>query len=689
MTVTPRIRAGEWIVATGLATAVCFVFWSRLWMGGGLIGGDIYSYFFPQKQFYAESLRAGSVPLWNSRTGFGYPLIAESQTGALYPPHLLLYRLFDVNTAYNAGQLFHYVLAFVFMWMLARELKQPVWGAALAATVYTYGWPPPRISLEWAIIGAAWLPLAVWWTERFLARGDVRWLIGLSITLALQMLAGHYNLAFITQLLVVAYAVLRLWFAPPASAADRQEGRLPAVRWRQGVCVILSIGIALCLAAPQLVPTWELKQTSQRETIDGQEFDPGHGHLPPLYLSQIVASWWFWYTPDVDRDQALRQLDALAISSGTNQTEAHLYFGLTPLLLIGIALLRPESRSCLCCREGMLWLLLILGAVVYATGWLLPVTQHLPGFGFFRGPGRYGIVATLGVAVIAGRACGELLTPLTGRVRLVTAGILLAATLADLFYVSRVVAVSPVLDQPVLARLEHSAIRRLLQTYEGVPRLYAPGPNLPNLLGVSSVPEYLGIGPRQYYEASLKAPELTELNRDFVRWARRSGITHILSFRPLETGRVSGVRLIYAQPDAFLNPAWARPPNEPLYLYELTDTRGRAYFGSPVSGQRVDIVRHQPDRVELAVTSPTPATLVLTDLAYRGWRVRVDGQPADSLDIDGLFRGVDVPAGRHQIVWTYQPRSLRAGLILSLIGAVLIFAVLVRTRSGRLVRRDS
>ena len=38
----------------------------------------------------------------------------------------------------------------------------------------------------------------------------------------------------------------------------------------------------------------------------------------------------------------------------------------------------------------------------FAGGWLLPIGRHLPGFSFFRGPGRYGIVATLTIALLAG-----------------------------------------------------------------------------------------------------------------------------------------------------------------------------------------------------------------------------------------------------------------------------------------------
>src|SRR5579863_3063162 len=98
------------------AVLLTVVFWHPLWQGGGLIGGDTYTYFFPQKAYFAETIRAGDVPLWNNRIGNGYPQVAESQTGVFYPFHLVLFPLLELNTAYSANLITHYVLAFVFTW---------------------------------------------------------------------------------------------------------------------------------------------------------------------------------------------------------------------------------------------------------------------------------------------------------------------------------------------------------------------------------------------------------------------------------------------------------------------------------------------------------------------------------------------------------------------------------------------
>src|SRR5262249_11483993 len=97
----PRSAFSEVALVSFAAVALTVLFWSPLWLGGGLIGGDIYPYSLPQKAWLADSLKAGVIPLWNPLTGHGYPVLGESQTGALYPLHLVVYALCDVGTGWN------------------------------------------------------------------------------------------------------------------------------------------------------------------------------------------------------------------------------------------------------------------------------------------------------------------------------------------------------------------------------------------------------------------------------------------------------------------------------------------------------------------------------------------------------------------------------------------------------------
>lgn len=697
---SPAIRRREFLIVALLATLSTYVFWSELWTGGGLVGGDIYSYFLPQKQLLSESLQSGTLPFWNNRTSFGYPLIAESQTGVFYPPNWVLYGLLDAHRGYHVGQLAHYVVAFMATWWLARDWGLSFGSASLAAVVFVYGWFPPRMCLEWAIVGGCYLPLTLLCVERFARRRQLSSVLVLALLLGLQMTAGHFHLAFITQLTSVTYAALRLgtWRVSNDAHEDQQtmlvmESR--PQRARAFGCVLLALLAAFGLAAVQLGPSWELKQISQRQTTTSREFDPGYGHIPPMYLSQVFASWWWWYAEDVDRDRALTELQQGAISSGTNQVEAHLYFGLIPLALVTLAVSWPTTRRSMINRGGWIWLLMGMAAVLYATGWLLPLARHLPGFSFFRGLGRFGIVTTLSVAVLAGRACDLLGNDFTPRRRGVILCLIVLLTVADLHAVSQQVRYSIPVSTPPIASLEHSPVKKLLSQASSLVRLDAPGANLINLLGVSAVPEYLGLGPIEYYETPTQARLLDathELARSeplsirlprYLDWAEQAGITHVLLFDPIVTdGFEKRIRLSFSGLDPFLNRAWARGPVAPIYLYALSQTQGRV-SSLPSQSAQLRVTTNMPNTVSIDVMADQTVTLILRDLDYPGWQAFLDGLPVAAERFPPYYRSVRVPAGNHHIVWSFRPTHFWLQSLLSLTTLAVLLLLLVIKKSQR------
>jgi uncharacterized membrane protein YfhO len=106
----------------------------------------------------------------------------------------------------------------------------------------------------------------------------------------------------------------------------------------------------------------------------------------------------------------------------------------------------------------------------------------------------------------------------------------------------------------------------------------------------------------------------------------------------------------------------------------------------------VRITRYAHAAVELATSSDRAGIVVLCDMMYPGWQVEVDGAPAELLKVDGIFRGVRVPAGEHAVVFRFEPAVLRQGWQLAGGGAVvlalmMIIAMLTRSTASRSTRR--
>jgi hypothetical protein len=64
--------------------------------------------------------------------------------------------------------------------------------------------------------------------------------------------------------------------------------------------------------------------------------------------------------------------------------------------------------------------------------------------------------------------------------------------------------------------------------------------------------------------------------------------------------------------------------------------------------------------------APSDGLLVLNQRWSRGWSVRVNGRPAEPMVANGIFRAVEVPAGRGVVLWSYRPRALMIGAWISL-----------------------
>jgi hypothetical protein len=111
-------------------------------------------------------------------------------------------------------------------------------------------------------------------------------------------------------------------------------------------------------------------------------------------------------------------------------------------------------------------------------------------------------------------------------------------------------------------------------------------------------------------------------------------------------------------------------------------------IANPTVPPTVQVVNRDHTRVQVSVQTDRDGLLVVGDPWYPQWRVEVDGRPAELLRVDHAFRGVRVPAGSHQVVFTYQDRALQIGLAVSLVAvAGLLGLWLWRRRQARAAER--
>lgn len=85
-----------------------------------------------------------------------------------------------------------------------------------------------------------------------------------------------------------------------------------------------------------------------------------------------------------------------------------------------------------------------------------------------------------------------------------------------------------------------------------------------------------------------------------------------------------------------------------------------------VSGNGIaEILEYTPSKVVIKTNANQDELLVLADQYEDGWKAFIDNQETIISPANLVFRAIKVPAGTHNIVFTYLPNSFKLGLIIS------------------------
>src|SRR5262249_29257772 len=108
---------------------------------------------------------------------------------------------------------------------------------------------------------------------------------------------------------------------------------------------------------------------------------------------------------------------------------------------------------------------------------------------------------------------------------------------------------------------------------------------------------------------------------------------------------------------------------------DVTSGDDRAPRRDGASSGTARIERYSADRVTISGESERGGYLVLTDAWFPGWTARVDGRETRVERADHAFRAVKLAPGHHDVEFRYAPMSVRLGLALSALAAVVTAAL--------------
>ena len=363
------VGSSQWFVWLGIATAVFLVSNQALLRGRAVGIWDAESVFYPYQVLVADHARSGRVVSWDPWSSGGLPAAGEPQLGA-YSPLTVAVGLVMGGTA--AGYITYWLavwwLGGLGIFMLARTLRAPPWGACVVALGYLFCGVYTGQAQHMPLTAAfSFLPLVIWRVEAAFASASLRPAVEAGALWGMSALAAYPGLIVITAGFVVLWALGR-WLCDTRGrgAAGRPEERTAAeplsYRFLVGVLfAFFAVGVVV------LVPTYvafffDGAGSHTRVGVLSREIAVGEGALHPGALSTFASPY-----------LAMLQLPHLEkLWAYTDPSMVSIYAGAAmPILAMSALLFQPRERW----RWWVLFLsLLSLGCAVSHVlplrGWL-------------------------------------------------------------------------------------------------------------------------------------------------------------------------------------------------------------------------------------------------------------------------------------------------------------------------------
>ncbi len=247
-----------------------------LFNGSIMISGDgVLNYII--KTFFSNGIANGYIPLWNRYLLSGLPFMSDIQNGFFYPLNII-YLFFKPNDATNLFYLVHLSLAGYFTYLYSKEIYKDRFIAVIVGIIFMFATilGGPRKNHINIVSTITWLPLILFTLEKYKNTKDARWLLGTSISMAIQFFSGFPQSALYSNMAVFAYFI----YVHVDQKIDMRTLVKNTFKW---------LGLYVLLISIQLVPLGELIIQSGRARVP-YDFFSFYSYDLRLILMSIIPN---------------------------------------------------------------------------------------------------------------------------------------------------------------------------------------------------------------------------------------------------------------------------------------------------------------------------------------------------------------------------------------------------------------
>lgn len=682
-------------------------------LGRGVPIWDARDSFFPFFVLAADHARAGQIVSWDVWSNAGLPRLGDPEFGAVWPLQLLVGLVFGgTPSGFIAYWMIVWWLGGLGLFLLARHLRAPPWGAFVVVSGYTWSglYTGHAEHISW-LVGFSAVPYVIWRLDTALT--ERTWLpaVQSGAIWGAAATGGYPGVTITTALLMFVWTIGRVATTRPWLRSA------PA----HGVAALTLAGVVgtVCLLPTYVSFFYEGAGVHVRRdplprdvAVDSNALDPGalvtsvSPHFASLKFHRTSPPLW-------------RQTDVSSVS---------VYTGASVLVLAFAALaLAPRMKwHWFLAALALIWIGIAVGSVLPLRGWLYDWVYPMR---FFRHSVLFRLYFAFTVTVLAllgaARAASSVTTSpaLRRRCGLVCVA---AAGAAWLIYRAALPPDASGLPDMALGRWQVlvawggvAVVGVLLLTGRAGPR-FVP---VLLLIVLACADAFLTKGLTRHTmfsstpgdiawwhgESKLHERDVDLTRRGLLRtmlacetnppctepntWGMITKVpalsTYTASTNPffeetiadpiLARSAIGAARLWFSpavlrvdlDPDAFrryLDRARALG-GIPMTVHAAQSMLDPARRAEPVSNEAFDqlpraeqlpatIERYTASTLNFTLDAPASGWLLVTERWARSWRAEVDGRPTPILGGNFVFRAIEVPQGSHHVAFTYEPVAL-------------------------------
>ena len=203
------------------------------------------------------------------------------------------------------------------------------------------------------------------------------------------------------------------------------------------------------------------------------------------------------------------------------------------------------------------------------------------------------------------------------------------------------------------------------------------------------IDQYIAPEMQQIFSAVAEAGgDMTKVNGDSI-WPVLNMLNTKYMIFPLQGGQTVPLQNPFTYGNAWLvdKVTYVNSANEEidgvgqidLRHEAVADARFKQQLGDAVAQDTLSIVTlkaYEPNELKYECQSDKGGVVVFSEIYYPGWTATIDGQEAELGRVNYILRALSVKPGKHEIVLTFKPKSVKATETIAYMSYALLIGVL-------------